>query len=52
MVRKLKALMIDLIVNIILDYLKKTVRNLFTITTNIQGSVLKKKSSGTFKQNP
>ena len=41
MVRKLKALMIDLIVNIILDYLKKTVHNLFTITTNIQGVVLK-----------
>ena len=41
MVRKLKALMIDLIVNIILDYLKKTVHKLFTITTNIQGVVLK-----------
>ena len=30
-----KFLIIDLIVNINLDYLKKTVRNLFT--TNIQG---------------
>ena len=30
-------LIIDLIVNIILDYLKKTLHNLFTITTNIQG---------------
>ena len=35
-----KILIIDLIVNIILDYLKKTVHNVFTITTNIQGSVL------------
>ena len=51
MVRKLKAFkIIDLIVNINLDYLKKTVHNLFT--TNIQGDVLKNKSSGTFKQNP
>ena len=49
MVRKLKALMI---VNIFLDSLKKTVHNLFTITTNIQGAVLKKKSSRTLKQNP
>ena len=46
MVRKLKAL---IIVNMILDYLKKTVNNLFTIT-NIQG-VLWKKSSETSKQN-
>ena len=39
MVRKLKAFkIIDLIVNISLDYLKKTVHNLFT--TNIQGGVL------------
>ena len=39
MVRKLKAFkIIDLIVNINLDYLKKTVHNLFT--TNIQGGVL------------
>ena len=30
----------DLIVNIILDYLKKTVHNLFTVTKNIQGGVL------------
>ena len=38
MVRKL---IIDLIVNINLDYLKKTVQNLFTtITTIIQGCVL------------
>ena len=35
-----KILIIDLIVNIILDYLKKTVHNAFTITTNIQGGVL------------
>ena len=45
MVKKLKLLVIDLIANdIILDYLKKTVHNLFTIiyttTTNIQGGVL------------
>ena len=40
MVRKLKNLVIDLIVNIILDYLKKTMNNIFTITTNIQGCVL------------
>ena len=34
-------LIIDLIVNITLDYLKKTMHNnLFTITTNIQGDVL------------
>ena len=35
-----KILIIDLIVNIILDYLKKTVHNVFTITTNTQESVL------------
>ena len=52
MVRKPKVLIIDLIVNIILDYLKNTVHNLFTITTNIEGGVLLKKSSETFKQNP
>ena len=44
MVKKLKLLVIDLIIanDIILDYLKKTVHNLFTITytTNIQGGVL------------
>ena len=34
MVRKLKAFN----VNIVLDYLKNTVHNLLTITTNIQGS--------------
>ena len=52
MVRKLKAIIIDLIVNIILNYLKNTVQNLFTITANIQGGVLSKKSSETVKQNP
>ena len=37
MVTKLKTLLIiDLIVNIITDYLKNTMRNLLTITTNIQ----------------
>ena len=41
-----------LIVNIILDYLKGTVYNLFTITINIQESVLWKESSETFKENP
>ena len=46
MLRKLKLL---IIVNTILDYLKKTVHNLFTIT-NIQG-VLWKKFSETFNQN-
>ena len=40
MVRKPKNLIIDLIANVILDYLKKTVHNAFTITTNIQGSDL------------
>ena len=35
-----KLLIFDPIVNIILDYLKKTVHNVFTITTNIQGGVL------------
>ena len=48
MVRKL--LTIDLIVNIILHYFKKTVHSLVTITTNIRGAVLK--SSETFEQNP
>ena len=33
-------LIYDLIVNVILDYLKKTVHNVFAITTNIQGGVL------------
>ena len=42
-------LIINLIINIILDHLKKTVQNLFTITTNIPGCVLLKKSSETFK---
>ena len=37
--RNQKLLIIDLIVNIILDYLKKTVDNLFP--TNVQGGVLK-----------
>ena len=45
-----KLLIIDLIVNITLDYLKKTMHNnLFTITTNIQGDVLWKKSCETIK---
>ena len=35
-------LIVDLIVNIILDYLKKTMHNAFTITTNIQGGALVK----------
>ena len=39
MVRKLKAFN-HLIVDIILDYFKKTMYNLFTVTTNIQGGVL------------
>ena len=39
MVRKLKAFNY-LIVDIILDYFKKTMYNLFTVTTNIQGGVL------------
>ena len=34
MFRELKALTIDLIVKIIFNYLKRTVHNLFTITTN------------------
>ena len=42
----------DFIVNRILDYLKNTVHDLFTITTNIQEGLLEKKSSETFKQNP
>ena len=50
MVRKLKLLIIDVIVSINLDFLKKTVHNLFT--TNIQVGVLWNKSSETFKQNP
>ena len=44
-----KLLIIDLIVNLNLDYLKKTVHNLFT--TNTQGGVLQNKFSETFKQN-
>ena len=42
----------DLIVNIILDYLKKTVHNLYsyTITKNKQRVLLWKKSPETFKQ--
>ena len=40
MVRKPKNLITHLIVNIILGYLKKTVHNVFTITTNMEGSVL------------
>ena len=37
------------LVNLNLDYLKKTVHNLFT--TNTQGGVLQNKFSETFKQN-
>ena len=44
-------LFVDLIVNMVLDYLKKTVRNLFTINTNIQEGIPCKKSSETFQQN-
>ena len=47
-----KLLIIDLIVNISLDYLKNTMHNLFTITANIEGGALLRKSSETFKQNP
>ena len=36
MVRKLEALIIDLIVSINLDYLKKTVRNLFILIYLLQ----------------
>ena len=36
--------------NIILDYLEKTVYNVFTITTDIQGGVLLTKSSKIFKK--
>ena len=35
-----------------MDFIKNTVRNLFTTTTNIRGGILWKKSSETFKQNP
>ena len=38
MVRKLKLLIIDPIVNVVLDYFKKTVQKLFT--SSIQGGVL------------
>ena len=37
---KYKLFIIDLIVNIILEYLKKTMDNVFTINTNKQGRVL------------
>ena len=40
MVRKVKKIITDLIVNIILDYHEKTVHNVFTITTNMQEGVL------------
>ena len=46
MVRKPKFLIIDIIVNIILDYLKNTMHNLFTNAANKEG-VLSKKSSET-----
>ena len=52
MVRKPKFLIIDIIVNIILDYLKNTMHNLFTNAANKEGGVLSKKSSETFKQRP
>ena len=39
MVRKLKSFDYDLIVKIILDYLEKTMHNVFTITTDIQVGV-------------
>ena len=42
----------NLIFNINLDNLKKTVHNLFAITINIQGGSLYKKPSETFKRNP
>ena len=42
----------NLIFNINLDNLKKTVNNLFAITINIQGGFLYKKPSETFKRNP
>ena len=45
MVRKLKDLIIDLIVNIVLDYVRKTVHNPFT--TNIHGG-----GGGFCKTNP
>lgn len=35
-----KLLIKDLIVNIILNYFKKTMQNLFTISTNIQGGAV------------
>ena len=38
MVRKLKNF--NLILNIILDYLEKTMHNVIAITTDIQGDVL------------
>ena len=49
MVRKLKII-IDLIVNIILDYLEKTVHDAFSITTNIQGSTLLKHRNSMVKE--
>ena len=42
--------MIYAIVNMILDYLKKTMHNLLSITANIQGDVLWKKSSETLNK--
>ena len=57
MVRKLKKKIIDLIVNIILDYLKKTEHNVYLLLLQIYKEVLCKsmkvpswkKSSETFK---
>ena len=40
LLKQLVIFFFDLIVNIVHDYLKKTVHNLFTITKNIQGGVL------------
>ena len=47
MVSKLKAF-IDFLINVILDYLKKIVHNLITITTIIRKGAQWKKSSETF----
>ena len=45
-------MIIDLIVNITLDYLEKAVHYLSNITADIQGGDLWKTSSENFKQNP
>ena len=51
MVRTLKAFHY-LIVNITLNYLKKTLQNLFTITTNIKGGFSERRILKRFKENP